>query len=122
MDLSNLDVVIDSNAEFNIHNKLTNDSFLKILEESKIDLIDISSKRKKHNCTDFHEFNFLIKRLHEQDKMNIVDCCLCIEMQFLKPEDILKCLNEENSYLLRLTLAKRNNIKVNKNLLDLYMF
>jgi hypothetical protein len=122
MDLGNLELVIDSNAEFNIHNSLTDQSFLKMLDQSNIDIIDLSTKKKKHNCNEFHEFNFLVKRLHEQEKLNIVDCCLCIEREFLKIEDIIKCLNEENCYLLRLALAKRNNIKVSKNLLDLYMY
>lgn len=122
MELNNLKQVIDDNAEFDIHNKLTNESFLKILEEYDINLDFICSKRKKHNLKEFHEFNFLLKNLHEHEKLNIVDCCLCIEENYLKIQDVIKCLNEENAYLLRLSLAERNNIKINKNLLDLYMY
>ena len=118
VDLTN---IIDSKTESDIYNKLTKEIFFKLLAESEIDLDKIAKKRRKTDYAPYHAFNFLLKELHEKKKIDITDACIYIDNEFLPEKEIIKCLNEENIYLLRMSLAERNNIKIKRNSLELFM-
>jgi hypothetical protein len=118
VDLTN---IIDLKTESDIYNKLTKEIFFDLLKEAEIDLDKIAKKRRKTDYAPYHSFNFLLKELHEKKKIDITDACIYIDTDFLPEKEILKCLNEENVYLLRMSLAERNNIKIKRNSLELFM-
>lgn len=118
VDLNN---IIDSQTESDIYNKLTKEVFFKMIEDAGIDLDELAKKRKKTDYESYHSFNFLLKELHEKKKIDITDACIYIDNELLSEKEIIKCLNEENIYLLRMSLAERNNISIKRNSLDLFM-
>ena len=70
----------------------------------------------------FHRFNFVLKELHETEEVNMTDACIYILSEMLAMKDLLCCLNEENKYILRTSLAIRNNISMKKSSLDAHMY
>lgn len=122
MSINDLYIMVDSALEQDIYNKITKENFFDILKEAKIDLKTLSKKRKKIDYPQYHSFNFLVKELHEKKKIDIADSCIYIETELLPVKNIIQCLNEENTYLLRCSLAERNGIKMKKNSLDSFMY
>lgn len=114
--------IVAASTEQDIHHKINRDEFFMILEKADVDLKQLASKRKKNDYQPYHRFNFILKELHEQKKINITEACIYLETEMLPVKDIIACLNEENLYSLRTSLAERNNIKLKKNSLDVFLY
>jgi len=129
MDLNEINKVIenqtiDSIAENVIVKKLTKEVFFQILEDSGLaekDLIKLVSKKKKNDYIPFHKFNFILKELHKKKKINIADSAIYLETDMFDSKEIFNCLNEENMYELRLSMANRNNISLMKTKTELFL-
>ena len=112
---------IDTTPEDKIVKGLTKEVFFQIIKESEIDLEKLVQKRKKNDYLPFHNFNFILKQLYKSKKISIVDAAIYLETDMFNSKEIFGCLNEENMYELRKTLAERNNISLQKTKLDLFL-
>jgi len=101
---------------------LHRDYLFDALRSLNIDLDEISRKKKKSDFEPYHRFNFLIKQLHEMKKIDITDICVIIENEVFDIKNLFNCLNEENMYNLRISLAERNGIKIKTNFLENFMY
>ena len=117
-----LHTIIDSELDDVVLDKINHEQLYTILEKADIDLDKLSSKRKKNDYIPFHRFNFIIKDLHDSKKINITDSCIFLLTDMISLKDLIGCLNEENKYILRLSLAERNCIPIKKSSLDFYMY
>jgi len=122
IDIKLLHTIIDEAVDDAVFNKITHEQFFKILEKAEIDLDVMSAKKKKNDFIMFHRFNFVLKELHETEEVNMTDACIYILSEMLAMKDLLCCLNEENKYILRTSLAVRNNISMKKSSLDVHMY
>lgn len=59
----------------------------------------------------FYKFNALLSTLHKEREINIVDAVCVLEHDLLKAEDVLKCLDELNYYIVTQELLKRHKIR-----------
>ena len=112
---------VDSQPEDFIVGRLSKDVFFEIIKNSEIDLEKLVQKRKKNDYLPFHKFNFIIKQLHKDKKVNIADAAVYLETDMFCAKDIFGCLNEENMYELRKSMAEKHNISLQKTSLDLVL-
>lgn len=117
-----LHTIIDGELDNAVLDKINHEKLYAILEKADVDLDKLSSKRKKNDYIPFHRFNFIIKDLHDSKKINITDSCIFLLTDMLSLKDLIGCLNEENKYILRLSLAERNNKTMKRSSLDAFMY
>jgi hypothetical protein len=55
-------------------------------------------------------------------KIDITDICVIIENEVFDIKNLFNCLNEENMYNLRISLAEINGIKIKTNFLENFMY
>ena len=122
LNLNDIQHIIDDTFELNTVNNLNRELFFKIIDKSGIDLLVLSNKRKKNDYEPYHKFNFILKELHETKQIDIRDSCVYLETELLPVKDIINCLNEENSYMLRVSLAKKYNIPIKSNCLENFLY
>lgn len=122
MKVVDLTAIVDSISEKTIFSKINRDVFFAIIDKAEINLKQLAAKRKKNDYAPYHDFNFILKELHESKKVDISDACIYLETEVLTVKDILGCLNEENRYSLRISLAERNGIKLKRTSLDNFMY
>ena len=113
---------IDGVPEDRILRKLSKDVFFEILKKSEIDLEKLVQKRKKNDYLPFHKFNFILKELHNSEKIGIADSAIYLEMDMFSAKEIFACLNEENMYELRKTMAERHNIPLMRTKTDMFLY
>lgn len=121
IDVKVLHTIIDNTIDEDVFNQMSRELFFRILKKANLDLDKLASKRKKNDYIPFHKFNFIIKELHENKQLDITDQCILLQTESLPTKDIVGCLNEENLFALRTSLAERNNIKTKKYSLDMFM-
>jgi hypothetical protein len=109
-----------------INEIMSRTEFLKKIQDSGIDLTDIDPETrlpndilkiisKKRACNEqFYILNILLKKLHLCGDINIVESAVYLYKEFFDMKTIVKCLNEENLYLIRQELLKRYKLKSNK--------
>ena len=93
--------------------------FLQKLETAGINLTDIDEETRlpkdimqvmsqKRACNEqFYIFNMAIKQMHLSGEINIVDSAIYMFKEFFDMRIVIKCLSEENVYLIRQELLKR---------------
>ncbi len=93
--------------------------FLQKLEASGINLSDIDEETRlpkdiiqimsqKRACNEqFYIFNIAIKQMHLNGEINIVDSAIYMFKEFFDMKIVIKCLSEENVYLIRQELLRR---------------
>jgi len=117
-----LHTIINESMDDNIFKKISHDEFFSLIEKAEIDLDQLAIKRKKNDYIPFHRFNFILKELHEEKNIDITDACLYILIEMMSEKDLIACLNDENRYILRTSLAERNNIPQKVSSLASHMF
>lgn len=117
-----LHTIIDEATDDNLFKKISREEFFVLIEKAEIDLDKLSSKRKKNDYVPFHRFNFILKELHEEKNIDITESCLYILTQMMSSVDLMGCLNDENKYMLRTSLAERNNIPLKTSSLASHMY
>jgi len=117
-----LHTIIDEVIDENLFQKITHEQFFVLIKKAEIDLDKLSSKKKKNDYIPFHRFNFILKELHEKKEVDITDSCVYILTEMLTMKDLISCLNDENKYILRMSLAVRNNIREKKSSLESHMY
>jgi len=122
MDITEIQDIIHETLEDDVMKKMNRDIFFSIFEKADIDLLKLAQKRKKNDYIPYHKFNFILKDLHQSEIIDITDACLHITTEILTEKDLTSCLNEENKYNLRVSLAKRNGINIKVSSLDSYMY
>jgi len=116
------DIINDVTTEEDHFQKINRDIFFSIFEKAEIDLLKLAQKRKKNDYIPYHKFNFILKDLHQSEIIDITDACLHITTEILAEKDLTSCLNEENKYTLRKSLAKRYSINIKVSSLDSFMY
>jgi len=122
MKLGDIQHIIDKRLEETVLKQISKETFFGIIDESGIDLDRLSSKRKKNDYLPFHEFNFILKELHRSKRIDIAESAIYLETEMFTVKELLACLNEENLYELRVSLAERNNIPLKHSTLDLFLY
>ena len=122
MNITEIHNIIHSTLEEDILKKMNRDTFFSLFELAKIDLLKLASKRKKNDYAPYHQFNFILKDLHQSEIIDITDACLHITTEMLTEKELTGCLNEENRYSLRISLARRNGINIKVSSLNAFMF
>ena len=117
-----LHTIINETINDDVFKTINHDQFFVILEKAEINLDKLASKRKKNDFIPFHKFNFILKELHETEEVDITDACIYVLTEMLSMKDLLGCLNDENRYTLRTSLAERNNIQLKRSSLASHMF
>ena len=117
-----LHTIIDETIDEDIFKKINHEQFFNILNRAEIDLDKLASKRKKNDYIPYHRFNFILKELHETQEIDITDACIYVLTKMLTMKDLMSCLNEENTYILRTSLADRHGIPLKKSTLDTFMY
>lgn len=117
-----LHTIIDEVTDDNFFKKINRDDFFSLINKAEIDLDKIVTKRKKNDLESFHRFNFILKDLHEKQNIDMTEACLYIMELMLPLKDLISCLNDENRYILRTSLAERNNIPLKKSSLTCHMY
>ena len=112
--------IIDNTLDDDVFEKINRETFMMILEQAGIDLKKMADKRKKNDYIPFHRFNFLLKELHKTKKIDITESCILLMTECYTTKDLMSCLNEENKYILRVSLAERKNIKLKTTTLDIF--
>lgn len=119
-----------------IHEIMSRSEFLEKIQEAGIDLTDIDAEtrlpndilkiitRKRVNNEQFFILNILLKKLHLCGDINIIESAVYMYKEFFDMKTVVKCLNEENLYLIRQELSKKYNLKSNKanSSLKLYFY
>lgn len=98
-----------------VHRKL----FIKELKKKNINLNSLFNRR--HTLIEKHEFNKFIRNMIDNHGISVLNCVLYMEMVYINFRRILILLDEENIYLLRMELAKKNNIEIKRNKLFKYL-
>lgn len=108
--------------------------FLQKIQAAGIDLNDIDEEtrlpkdilkivsRKRANNEQFYILNILLKRLHLNGEINIIESSIYMYKEFFDMKTVVKCLNEENIYLIRQELSKRFKIKGSKSISSLKLY
>lgn len=122
MNSSFLNSLINETPDDDIFSKINHEQFFKILKEENIDIDQIVLKRKKNDYLPFHKFNFILKELHYEKKICMTESCVFLLNEMLDVKDTLSCLNDENRYILRTSLAERHNKKLKRSTLDMFMY
>ena len=93
-----------------------------ILAKNSVDLEKVISCRKE--MSHFMKFNIILLDLHKTNKMNILaSTSILVDEYFEEPKDLLKCLDENNTYLLRKELLEKfPNPKRSKNAFSQFMY
>ena len=116
-----------------ITEKISRAEFLKKIQCAGIDLTDIDEETKlpndilkiiskKRACNDqFYILNILLKGLHLKGEINIVDSAVYMYKEFFDMKTVIKCMSEENIYLLRQELIKKYKIN-DKNVSSLKLY
>lgn len=103
---------IDDGIEGTIFQVLTKEDFLEKIVEEGINIDTLIREKKKEN-TMFHKFNYLLKDLHMTGELNIVTAITCFEEDY-SYKSIMKCVNAENTLMIRNYLIKEHKIDVEK--------
>ena len=118
----------------NINEIMTRSEFLQKIQNAGIDLKDIDEdtrlpkdilkiiSKKRASNEQFYILNILLKKLHLNGEINIVESAIYMYKEFFDMKTVVKCLNEENTYLIRQELTKRFNIKGSKNISSLKLY
>lgn len=108
--------------------------FLQKIQASGIDLVDIDEEtrlpkdilriisKKRASNEQFYILNILLKKLHLSGEINIVESAIYMYKEFFDMKMVIKCLNEENTYLIRQELSRRFKIKGSKNISSLKLY
>ena len=108
--------------------------FLQKIQAAGIDLNDIDEEtrlpkdilkivsRKRANNEQFYILNILLKSLHLNGEINIIESSIYMYKEFFDMKTVVKCLNEENIYLIRQELSKRFKIKGSKSISSLKLY
>ena len=59
---------------------------------------------------------------HNTKKISIVDSAIYLETDMFNPKEIFGCLNEENMYELRKSMADRHNMPLIRTKTDMFLF
>lgn len=117
-----------------INEIMSRGEFLQKIQEAGIDLKDIDEEtrlpkdilkiisKKRASNEQFYILNILLKRLHLSGEINIVESAIYMYKEFFDMKTVVKCLNEENTYLIRQELTKRFKIKGSKNISSLKLY
>ena len=111
--------------KFDIEEIMSKDEFLKRMSEFGIDLETIDEESRlpvdilkiisnKRNNEQFFKFNIFLKQMHLNGDINIVESAVYLYKEFFDMKTVVKCLNEENLYLIRKELTKRFKGKCKK--------
>ena len=77
-----------------------------ILAKNSVDLEKVISCRKE--MSHFMKFNIILLDLHKTKKLNILaSTSILVEEYFEEPKELVKCLDENNTYLLRKELLEK---------------
>lgn len=118
----------------NINEIMTRSEFLQKIQNAGIDLKDIDENtrlpkdilkiisKKRASNEQFYILNILLKKLHLNGEINIVESAIYMYKEFFDMKTVVKCLNEENTYLIRQELTKRFNVKGSKNISSLKLY
>lgn len=129
--MSLIEEIIDKT---DINEIMSRAEFLKKIHDSGIDLKDLDEEtrlpkdilkiisKKRANNEQFYILNILLKKLHLNGDINIVESAIYMYKEFFDMKMVIKCLNEENTYLIRQELSKRFKIKGNKNISSLKLY
>ena len=113
---------------------MTRAQFLQKIEECGLNLTDLDERTRlpkdilkiiseqRANNEPFYKLNMLLKRLHLDNEINIIDSAVYMYKEFFDMKTVASCLNEENLYLLRKELTKRFNIKGNRGTSTLKLY
>jgi hypothetical protein len=117
-----------------INEIMSRGEFLQKIQEAGIDLKDIDEEtrlpkdilkiisKKRASNEQFYILNILLKRLHLTGEINIVESAIYMYKEFFDMKTVVKCLNEENTYLIRQELTKRFKVKGSKNISSLKLY
>ena len=118
----------------NINEIMTRSEFLQKIQNAGIDLKDIDEdtrlpkdilkiiSKKRASNEQFYILNILLKKLHLNGEINIVESAIYMYKEFFDMKTVVKCLNEENTYLIRQELTKRFKVKGSKNISSLKLY
>jgi hypothetical protein len=117
-----------------INEIMSKSEFLQKIQEAGIDLKDVDEEtrlpkdilkiisKKRASNEQFYILNILLKRLHLAGEINIVESAIYMYKEFFDMKTVVKCLNEENTYLIRQELTKRFKVKGSKNISSLKLY
>ena len=106
-------------SELNV--QLCKSDFFRALKNEGIDL-DVVVEKEKSSNEDFHRFNFLIKRLCNEERISMIEVATFLYEDYFKMNEVLSCLNEDNTYRLRTELGKKYKIKMGRNILKYFLY
>ena len=117
-----------------INEIMSRGEFLQKIQDAGIDLKDIDAdtrlpkdilkiiSKKRASNEQFYILNILLKKLHLSGEINIVESAIYMYKEFFDMKTVVKCLNEENTYLIRQELTKRFKIKGSKSISSLKLY
>lgn len=117
-----------------INEIMSKSEFLQKIQEAGIDLKDVDEEtrlpkdilkiisKKRASNEQFYILNILLKKLHLNGEINIVESAIYMYKEFFDMKTVVKCLNEENTYLIRQELTKRFKVKGSKNISSLKLY
>lgn len=129
-----MDLLEEMPDKTNINEIMTRSEFLQKIQNAGIDLKDIDENtrlpkdilkiisKKRASNEQFYILNILLKKLHLNGEINIVESAIYMYKEFFDMKTVVKCLNEENTYLIRQELTKRFNVKGSKNISSLKLY
>jgi len=115
------DHIDDKFSLSDLNSQLCKSDFFKAIKKEKIDL-DVVVEKEKSSNEDFHKFNFLIKSLCGEGKITMIECATFLYEDYFKMNEVLSCLNEDNTYRLRSELSKKYKIKMDRNILQYFLY
>lgn len=118
--LNKNDSIVDREAESTLMNEIGKHKFFRIMQQHNIDF-DIVIQKKKAQNNDYHQFNFLIKKMREKNDLSLIDCAVYLYQDYFDMKKVLMCFNEDNMYHLRHELANKHGIKMYDTILKFFL-
>lgn len=111
-------MIDNENLLFNDDHEIeqTKDSFYKYMKKAGIDfdIIDPDSQLPdylvrviKNEPAEYNKFNNVLYTLNKENKISLADAMIYLVDDWLEPQELLKCLDEINSYTLTTSMKKR---------------
>lgn len=111
-----------SKVEYEYADDIDRKEFFKMLEEKQIDL-DMVSNRKKDQNEQFYKFNILVNELYYSGKMDMKTIAIFLFKDFFDDyNQVLRCFDEFNTYILKYDMAGNHHRKIEKNTLQNFMY
>lgn len=124
----------DAQDKTDINEIMSRSEFLQKIQDAGIDLKDIDEdtrlpkdilkivSKKRASNEQFYILNILLKKLHLSGEINIIESAIYMYKEFFDMKTVIKCLNEENTYLIRQELTKRFKIGGSKSISSLKLY